>query len=51
MTERPASLTRPPAGYADWLAELKTGIRGHMNVARSMSVDCTIFSLGDNDLG
>lgn len=23
MTERPVSLTAPPAGYADWLAELK----------------------------
>ena len=26
MTARPASLTSPPAGYADWLAELKTRI-------------------------
>lgn len=26
MTERPAALTPPPAGYADWLAELKTRI-------------------------
>ena len=26
MTDRPASLTAPPAGYADWLAELKTRI-------------------------
>lgn len=26
MTARPASLTTPPAGYADWLAELKTRI-------------------------
>jgi predicted nuclease of restriction endonuclease-like (RecB) superfamily len=26
MTERPASLTQPPAGYADWLAELKIRI-------------------------
>ena len=26
MTERPASLTAPPSGYADWLAELKTRI-------------------------
>jgi predicted nuclease of restriction endonuclease-like (RecB) superfamily len=28
MTDRPASLTPPPAGYADWLAELKTRIHG-----------------------
>jgi predicted nuclease of restriction endonuclease-like (RecB) superfamily len=26
MTDRPASLTPPPAGYTDWLAELKTRI-------------------------
>ncbi|MCU0256022.1 MAG: DUF1016 N-terminal domain-containing protein, partial [Vicinamibacterales bacterium] len=26
MTPRPASLTTPPAAYADWLAELKTRI-------------------------
>ena len=26
MTDRPPSLTAPPAGYADWLAELKTRI-------------------------
>lgn len=26
MTERPVSLIPPPAGYADWLAELKTRI-------------------------
>ncbi|MBK8510230.1 MAG: DUF1016 family protein [Candidatus Competibacteraceae bacterium] len=26
MTDRPASLTPPPAGYPDWLAELKTRI-------------------------
>ena len=26
MTDRPASLTPPPAGYADWLADLKTRI-------------------------
>lgn len=26
MTEHPASLTPPPAGYTDWLAELKTRI-------------------------
>lgn len=28
MTERPVSLTPPPQGYADWLAELKTRIHG-----------------------
>lgn len=27
MSDRPASLTPTPAGYADWLAELKTRIR------------------------
>ena len=26
MTDRPVSLTPPPAGYADWLAELKARI-------------------------
>lgn len=26
MTDRPASLTTPPVGYTDWLAELKTRI-------------------------
>ena len=26
MTERPTSLTPPPAGYSDWLADLKTRI-------------------------
>ncbi len=26
MTDQPSSLTPPPAGYADWLAELKTRI-------------------------
>ena len=26
MSDKPASLTQPPAGYADWLAELKTRI-------------------------
>jgi predicted nuclease of restriction endonuclease-like (RecB) superfamily len=28
MSDRPASLTPPPTGYADWLAELKTRIHG-----------------------
>jgi predicted nuclease of restriction endonuclease-like (RecB) superfamily len=28
MTERPASLTPPPSGYADWLVELKARIHG-----------------------
>lgn len=28
MSDRPASLTPPPIGYADWLAELKTRIHG-----------------------
>jgi predicted nuclease of restriction endonuclease-like (RecB) superfamily len=26
MSDSPASLTLPPAGYADWLADLKTRI-------------------------
>ena len=26
MTDKPASLTQPPEGYADWLTELKSRI-------------------------
>jgi hypothetical protein len=28
MIQRPVALTPPPAGYADWLAELKSRIHG-----------------------
>lgn len=28
MSDRPASLTPPPEGYAEWLAELKRRIHG-----------------------
>ena len=45
MTERPTSLTPPPAGYTDWLAELKTRIhsaqqRAALAVNREL-VGCT----------
>ncbi|CAH1747341.1 protein of unknown function [Thauera humireducens] len=44
MTNRPASLTPPPAGYADWLAELSTRIHSARQRA-ALAVNRELVSL------
>ncbi len=47
MTDRPASLTTPPEGYADWLADLKTRIHSaQQRAALAVNRELVLLSTG-----